>query len=151
MQRPCQGQVRVKYKRLERGTFVRLTPQNSEFQSQVAEHMETLLQETLMQHTALSEGDWLEVPFDGVVHKLQARLPADEIQMYSDVSVKSPRSNSDVIQMYHSSHPVLSIIVNHTAVSQSNLAFTISRIFIDYYELGNMYYHEILDNAIFKY
>ena len=58
------GDVRVSYHRLEPGTFVAFTPQTKDFQKalQTADvDLEALLQSTLMQHTALSEGDWIEV------------------------------------------------------------------------------------------
>lgn len=71
MQRPCQGEVRVKYKRLERGTFVRFTPEQASFQTEVGDAMEALLQDTLMKHTALSQGDWVEVPCGENVYRLQ--------------------------------------------------------------------------------
>lgn len=58
------GEVRVSYHRLEPGTFVAFTPQSKDFQKALqAAHvdLEALLQATLMQHTALSEGDWIAV------------------------------------------------------------------------------------------
>lgn len=58
----------MEYLRLEPGTFVRFTPASAAFQNLLTEHsvdLEALLQSTLMQHTALSEGDWLTVAVPG--------------------------------------------------------------------------------------
>jgi hypothetical protein len=58
------GDVRVSYHRLEPGTFVAFTPQSKDLQKaiQTADmDLEALLQATLMQYTALSEGDWISV------------------------------------------------------------------------------------------
>jgi len=63
----------VKYRRLERGTFVRLTPESGAFQAAVGAATEGVLQATLLRHTALTEGDWLEVPHEGTTHRLQVR------------------------------------------------------------------------------
>lgn len=64
VQGACHGEVHVEYHRLEPGTFVRFTPETPAFQKELEERqidLEALLQRTLMRHTALSEGDWIEV------------------------------------------------------------------------------------------
>lgn len=65
MQAVAHGDVLVEFRRLEPGKFVSFTPKSSDFQTIVTASgldLAALLQDTLMQHTTLSEGDWISVP-----------------------------------------------------------------------------------------
>jgi hypothetical protein len=79
VQGACHGEVHVEYRRLRPGTFVRFTPQSPAFQKALEEHsvdVQALLQDTLMRHTALSEGDWVEVDVPGGERAGPQRLQA---------------------------------------------------------------------------
>eukprot|EP00892_Ulva_mutabilis_P004935 jgi/Ulvmu1/2813/UM142_0011.1 len=59
------GDILVEFRRLEPGKFVSFTPQSSDFQTIVSAaslDLAAILQDTLMRHTTLSEGDWISVP-----------------------------------------------------------------------------------------
>lgn len=65
MQATAHGDVLVEFRRLEPGKFVSFTPKSSDFQTIVSASgldLAALLQDTLMLHTTLSEGDWISVP-----------------------------------------------------------------------------------------
>jgi ubiquitin fusion degradation protein 1 len=94
----CHGEVLVEYRRLEPGTFVRLTPQSQDFQRIVAEHcldLEELLRGTLMQHTALTEGDWIEVDMPAELGGPQ-RLQVMELKPEASVSLLDTDLEADV-------------------------------------------------------
>jgi hypothetical protein len=88
LQAACHGEVRVEYHRLNPGTFVRFTPQSAAFQKALDGHgvdLEALLRDTLMRHTALSEGDWIEVHVPGDESGPQ-RLQARCCHLFTSVS-----------------------------------------------------------------
>lgn len=57
----CFGRISVKYRRLPKGTFVRLQPRSALFQSEVGEDIKPVLENALHGYCTLSVGDWLEV------------------------------------------------------------------------------------------
>lgn len=60
----CAGRVHVAYKRLEKGTYVRLQPELRAFHDEVgadSEAMKAALEDALHGVSCLSEGDWVQV------------------------------------------------------------------------------------------
>lgn len=91
MQGEPHGEVRVSYHRLEPGTFVAFTPQSKDFQKAVQEadvDLEALLQGTLMQHTALSEGDWISVTVPALVVSTGENPPLNPPSKRKTVSIQ---------------------------------------------------------------
>jgi len=69
----CEGRVGVTYKRLPDGTFARLQPLNRGFHEAFGEDMKETLENTLTQHSTLTEGDIIQIFHDstGVTHSLK--------------------------------------------------------------------------------
>ncbi|GBF92625.1 hypothetical protein Rsub_05239 [Raphidocelis subcapitata] len=70
----CAGKVHVAYKRLEKGTYVRLQPETRAFHDVVGsdpEQMRAALEDALHAVCALTEGDWVQVPFGGETYALR--------------------------------------------------------------------------------
>ena len=74
-QQRCVGRVDVAYRRLEKGTYVRLQPELRAFHDAVAgdaDAMRAALEDALRGVCCLTEGDWVEVPLpDGSAHFLR--------------------------------------------------------------------------------
>jgi ubiquitin fusion degradation protein 1 len=86
------------YNRLNPGSFVRFTPESATFHTLLTEQtvdLESLLQVTLMQHTALTEGDWIEVGVPGDVSGPQ-RLQVMELRPDKSVSLLDTDLEADV-------------------------------------------------------
>ncbi|KAI8477049.1 MAG: ubiquitin fusion degradation protein UFD1-domain-containing protein [Monoraphidium minutum] len=82
----CGGRVRVSYRRLEKGTYVRLQPELRAFHDEVGaepDAMKDALEAALHAVCALTEGDWVQVPFGGRVYNLRVL----ELQPEAAVSV----------------------------------------------------------------
>jgi len=91
----CSGKVNVSYKRLEKGTYVRLQPELRAFHEEVGsdpEAMKGALEDALHAVCTLTEGDWVRVPFGGKVYSLRVL----ELQPDSAVSVIDTDIGCDV-------------------------------------------------------
>jgi len=65
------GSVRVRYVVLEKGTFARFQPASVAFQADCGGEVKEILERALLQHTCLTEGDWLEVWSANKMYDLQ--------------------------------------------------------------------------------
>lgn len=88
----CSGLVTVSYKRLEPGTYTRLQPAKHGFHEALGDDMRTALEGSLMEHSTLTEEDWIEVHHDGITHELQVL----ELQPSTAVSVVDTDMEADV-------------------------------------------------------
>ncbi|CAD7701033.1 unnamed protein product [Ostreobium quekettii] len=88
----CVGQVRVSYKLLPPGTYARLQPVRHGFHEALGEYMRDILESALMEHSTLTEGDWIEVDHHGVTHDLKVL----ELKPSPSVSVVDTDLEADV-------------------------------------------------------
>ncbi len=87
--------VHVAYRRLEKGTYVRLQPELRAFHDDVGsdpDAMKAALEDALHAVCALTVGDWVAVPFGGAVYNLRVL----ELQPESAVSVIDTDIGCDV-------------------------------------------------------
>ena len=65
------------------GTFARLQPKTADFQQEVGEHMEAVLEAALSTRSTITEGDWLAVDFCGkkFLLRVQSLLPAPQVSV----------------------------------------------------------------------
>ncbi|KAK9824172.1 hypothetical protein WJX72_008287 [[Myrmecia] bisecta] len=77
----CSGSVKVTYRKLAKGTYARFQPRTADFQKEVAESVEAVLEAALATHCALTEGDWIRVPFGGKDYDLRVQKLKPEPQV----------------------------------------------------------------------
>ncbi|EFJ51924.1 hypothetical protein VOLCADRAFT_86921, partial [Volvox carteri f. nagariensis] len=87
------GTVIVSYRRLEKGTYVRLQPMSHGFHEALGEGLRETLEEELLGHSTLSEGDWVTVVHGGRDWPLRVQ----ELQPSNAVSVIDVDIAADVV------------------------------------------------------
>lgn len=80
----CLGSVKVSYKRLDPGVYVRFQPVRYGFHEAVGENMRDVLEQTLMRHCTLTEGDYLELHHNDLLHELKVILPLKGVIRFQD-------------------------------------------------------------------
>ncbi|GMH35773.1 hypothetical protein BSKO_03641 [Bryopsis sp. KO-2023] len=88
----CSGTVTVSYKRLEDGKYARFQPVRYGFHEAIGDEMRSVLEGALMTHCTLTEGDYLELHHNGVLHELKVV----ELEPRSAVSVMDTDLEVDV-------------------------------------------------------
>ncbi|GLC63546.1 hypothetical protein PLESTF_000047900 [Pleodorina starrii] len=87
------GTVVVSYRRLDKGSYVRLQPMCHGFHEAMGEGLREALEAELMGHSTLTEGDWLTVVRDGREWPLRVQ----ELQPSHAVSVLDTELAADVV------------------------------------------------------
>lgn len=79
----CEGPLEVAYKRLPKATRAVFQPRSAEFQKAVGDGLREALEAALLQHSALTVGDWIEVHHAGQIYDLRVRelAPADAVSV----------------------------------------------------------------------
>lgn len=68
------GSVKVSYKRLDPGLYARFQPVHYGFHEAVGDNMRDVLEEALMRHCTLTEGDYLELHHNNKLHELKVPM-----------------------------------------------------------------------------
>lgn len=87
------GNVVITYKRLEKGTYVRMQPMCHGFHERMGDSMREVLESTLMGHSTLTEGDWLTLQHAGE----DITLRVQELQPGCAVSIIDTDIEADVV------------------------------------------------------
>jgi len=88
----CQGPVNVTYRRLPKGTRAVFQPRSADFQQAVGDDLREVLEAALLQHSALSVGDWVEVRHGDRTFDLRVR----ELEPEAAVSVIDTELEAEV-------------------------------------------------------
>ena len=79
----CEGPLEVSYRRLPKATRAVFQPRSAQFQEAIGDGLREALETALLQHSALTVGDWIEVHHEGQTFDLRVRelSPADAVSV----------------------------------------------------------------------